>query len=66
MILKETLRNIIKSQRDELLLYDEGVEREKIRQIDLDVPFAIVISGVRRCGKSTLIRQMMKPIFNSI
>jgi len=64
MILKETLRNIIKSQRDELLLYDEGVEREKIRQIDLGVPFAIVISGVRRCGKSTLMRQMMKKLKN--
>lgn len=64
MILKETLRNIIKSQREELSLYEEGVEREKIRQMDLDVPFAIVISGVRRCGKSTLMRQMMKKVKN--
>lgn len=64
MILKETLRNIIKSQREELSLYEEGIGREKIRQIDLDVPFAIVISGVRRCGKSTLMRQMMKKVKN--
>ena len=57
--MKETLRGIVKSQRDELSLFEAGVEREAYTQIRLDMPLAIVLSGVRRCGKSTLLRQLM-------
>jgi hypothetical protein len=59
MLLKETLRAIARSQRDELESLDAGVER-KTDVIDADVPFAVIISGVRRCGKSTLLRQLIK------
>jgi predicted AAA+ superfamily ATPase len=61
-MLKETLRGIVKSQRDELSLFDRGIERELYSQIDLDVPLALVLSGVRRCGKSTLLRQLMEKV----
>ena len=64
MILKETLRSIVRSQRQDLLSADNGIEREKLDEIKIDVPFAIIISGVRRCGKSTLLRQMSKKIKN--
>jgi len=60
MILKETLRDIITSQRKELPLFEKGVEREICSQIQLEIPFALVLSGVRRCGKSTLLRQLME------
>ncbi|MBR9678013.1 MAG: ATP-binding protein [Nanoarchaeota archaeon] len=60
MILKETLRGIVKSQRTSLSTIDYGVKRELINKINLDVPFALVLSGVRRCGKSTLLRQLIK------
>jgi len=60
MILKETLKAIVKAQRRELSSYDPGIEREAFGKIFLDVPFAVVISGIRRCGKSTLLRQVMK------
>jgi predicted AAA+ superfamily ATPase len=60
MILKETLRNIVKAQREDLASYEYGTEREMLGEIELDIPFAIVISGIRRCGKSTLLRQVMK------
>lgn len=59
MILKETLQGIVKSQEEELKLYEKGIEREKLTDIDVNLPFAIIISGVRRCGKSTLLRQLM-------
>jgi hypothetical protein len=65
MILKETLRGIVRTQYRSLKEMEIGVIREKIDQIDLNIPFAIVISGARRCGKSTLLRQLSnkKPKF---
>ncbi len=60
MILKETLRSIVKSQIQEMAVSDTGIEREKLGEIDVSIPFAIIISGIRRCGKSTLLRQVMK------
>ncbi|MBI2451589.1 ATP-binding protein [Candidatus Pacearchaeota archaeon] len=64
MILKETLRKIVRSQKEELVLFEEGIERERLREIDLNIPFAIVLSGIRRSGKSTLLKQLMKKIKN--
>ncbi len=59
---KETLRKIVKLQRGEMSAFDLGVKREEADKIDLEVPFAIVLSGIRRCGKSTLLLQLMKKI----
>ena len=64
MILKEILRNIVRSQREDLSSIDMGIEREKIKKIKLDVPFAVILSGIRRCGKSTLLRQIIKKVKN--
>jgi hypothetical protein len=60
MILKETLRDIVKSQREELSRAEYGTNREELDKIQLGMPFALVISGIRRCGKSTLLRQVMR------
>jgi len=62
MIDKETLRRVVRLQREELLLFEAGIEREDINKIELNIPFAIVLSGIRRCGKSTLLRQLMKKV----
>ncbi|MBN2366184.1 MAG: ATP-binding protein [Calditrichaeota bacterium] len=59
MILKETLREIVRLQRHELEFLTLGTPREKLDQIDLHNPLITIISGVRRCGKSTLLRQIM-------
>lgn len=64
MILKETLRNIARKQKEELLTDDKTVEREKLREINIDINLAIILSGVRRCGKSTLLRQLIKKTDN--
>jgi len=60
MILKNTLKSIVSSQRAEFSLEDLGVKREKLNAIDLDIPYAVILSGIRRCGKSTLLRQLIK------
>ena len=64
MILKETLKQIVKNQKSDLLLFEYGVERECLNQIDFNLPHALVLSGVRRCGKSTLLHQLMERINN--
>ena len=58
MLLKETLRQVAAEQKAELLACEYGVEREELAGIKPNLPFAAVISGVRRCGKSTLLRQL--------
>jgi len=60
MIIKETLRNIVKSQRKDILLVNDSIEREKLKELKVEESFAIILSGVRRCGKSTLLRQMIQ------
>jgi len=62
MIDKETLRRVVRLQREELLLFEAGIEREDTNKIELNAPFAIILSGIRRCGKSTLLRQLMKKV----
>jgi predicted AAA+ superfamily ATPase len=59
MMLKETLRSIVKAQQRELKSSEQGIERAMAQKIDLLLPFAVILSGIRRCGKSTLLRQVM-------
>jgi predicted AAA+ superfamily ATPase len=65
VILKETLRSIVKIQRSELESLEYGVDRTLAKKIDLKLPFAVILSGIRRSGKSTLLRQVMKTTNNS-
>ena len=60
MILKEELREIVRTQRKAIMESEANVAREKTAEIDIGIPFAIIISGIRRCGKSTVIRQLIK------
>lgn len=62
MILKDTLEKIVESQREELLLKRKEVVREKLKQVKLTPGFAVIISGIRRSGKSTLLKQLMSGI----
>ncbi len=57
-MLKETLKEIVLTQRQQLSR-DRTVLREKLKELDTHSPLAAVISGIRRCGKSTLLLQIM-------
>lgn len=62
VILQETIRQVVRSQREELESLEPGIEREALRDVPLDIPFAVILSGIRRCGKSTLLRQLAKEL----
>ncbi|MBU4502531.1 MAG: AAA family ATPase, partial [Nanoarchaeota archaeon] len=60
MILKDTLKKIIKLQKSESENQDIGLQRNLIKNLDMKCPHVLIISGIRRCGKSTLLKQIMK------
>ncbi|MEK6972815.1 MAG: ATP-binding protein [archaeon] len=59
-MLKEKLEKIIVTQKKELALNEKTVIREDLPLVKPVPSFVKVISGIRRCGKSTLLRQLLK------
>jgi predicted AAA+ superfamily ATPase len=59
MMLKETLREVAITQKSEILNSEYGISREKLDDIATNTELAVIISGIRRSGKSTLLRQLM-------
>ncbi len=57
----QQLKEIIFQQKTELEKKDRGIERKSLAHIEkyLKLPHAVVITGVRRCGKSTILSQIM-------
>ena len=53
MILKETLRKIVIDQKTDLEFFEYGTEREGLGSIPLELPHAVIVSGIRRSGKIT-------------
>ena len=64
MILIDTLRNIVIEQRTQLESYEYGTERDDLQRIPIGLPFAVIITGIRRSGKSTLLHQLLKKLPN--
>jgi predicted AAA+ superfamily ATPase len=60
MIRKEDLRTIIKEQHEQLQGEKDTVPRKSFNTPDLSGSQAIVITGVRRSGKSTFLHQLMQ------
>ncbi len=61
MLQKEQLKQVLAEQRAEFLKKNLGVEREALSLVGakLKLPHVIVISGLRRSGKSILMRQIV-------
>src|ERR1700677_3423470 len=60
MTSKGVINQILISQRESLLTRDSGLKREALQTLpDLDA-YAMIVSGIRRCGKSTLLYQLLK------
>ncbi|MEK9143334.1 MAG: AAA family ATPase, partial [Patescibacteria group bacterium] len=56
----EGIRTLLIEQQREFLQKDLGTKRQKLTEITAykDTPFPVVISGLRRAGKSTLLAQL--------
>ncbi|MGA9139571.1 MAG: ATP-binding protein [Methanocella sp.] len=59
MLLREGIKEVVEIQHKEITDLDRGIKRDVIDSIDMKSPLAIIVSGVRRCGKSTLLKQIM-------
>lgn len=59
MIIKETLKEVIISQRELLQRLEQGTAREIEGEIKIEDSFAVIITGIRRCGKSTFLHQLL-------
>lgn len=59
MIRQEEIALVIDSQRDTFLKQDSGFIRDTLTDIPVADSFATIITGIRRCGKSTLLLQLL-------
>lgn len=61
----EDIRTLLLEQRKEFLRADLGTTRQKLTEIKAykDTPFTVVISGLRRAGKSTLLAQLAHSLY---
>lgn len=58
---RDLLRQILFEQQQRILAKPLGIPRENLSQIkeSIKIPHVLVITGMRRVGKSTLLRQIM-------
>jgi hypothetical protein len=61
------LKEIILEQQDTLKKIDKGIERERLHEIQAHVKSShiIIITGIRRCGKSTLLHQIIEKYYDN-
>ncbi len=59
MLLKSTIHEVYFAQKEYLKNCDIGLERELLKDIRLDTDFVIIITGIRRSGKSTFLKQII-------
>jgi len=64
MLLKETLRQILQKQQETLRTLRVEVERTLRAAINMHSKHIVILSGIRRSGKSTLMRQLMEEQIN--
>jgi len=64
---KLLLKEMVVEQRESLLKKEFGVEREWLSKVKkyVELPQIVVISGLRRVGKSTLLKQIMQKYYQN-
>lgn len=60
MIQIEFLREIVEQQRVAIGAKDVGMAREQLLTLPDNKSHALIVSGIRRCGKSTLLFQLLR------
>lgn len=66
MLSDTEIKEIIVRQRETILNKKYGIERSILKEIEskIKLPHVIVLTGLRRSGKSTLLRQIIKKQYN--
>jgi len=64
MITKDLIKLVIEEHKNRVLARDSGIRRDLLQHVlkAMSLKEAIVISGVRRCGKSTILVQVLKEL----
>jgi len=57
--------DLVKEQQETLKGLEDGIKRDSLETLPDLKSHALVISGVRRCGKSTLLRQFIRKLSRS-
>jgi predicted AAA+ superfamily ATPase len=60
MIQIEFLREILEQQKVAIGAKDAGMKREQLQSLPDTRSHALIVSGIRRCGKSTLLFQLLR------
>ncbi len=60
MIRQDEIALVIDSQKETFLKQDSGFTRDALSDIPVADSFATIITGIRRCGKSTLLLQLLR------
>jgi predicted AAA+ superfamily ATPase len=60
MLTQEQISRVIDAQKQVFLSKDIGVPRESLPDVPVLNGFATIITGLRRCGKSTLLLQLLQ------
>jgi len=66
MLSETEIKEIIARQRETILNKKYGIERGVLREVEskIKLPHIVVLTGLRRSGKSTLLRQLIKKRYN--
>ncbi|MBI1972936.1 AAA family ATPase, partial [Candidatus Woesearchaeota archaeon] len=61
MLSEEQIKEVLIRQREIILSKEYGVERTALKEIEakIKLPHVVVVTGLRRSGKSTLLRQVI-------
>jgi predicted AAA+ superfamily ATPase len=66
MVLKSDVKIAFKQQQLLLKGKPNGEWREKLAQVSLSKEFVLIITGIRRCGKSTFMQQLINKLKSSV
>ncbi|MFN8255233.1 MAG: ATP-binding protein [Bacteroidales bacterium] len=65
---KDLIKEILIEQHAKIIASENGIERNLLNELDqkLKIPHVLIISGIRRSGKSTLMRQIISRYYNEL
>jgi predicted AAA+ superfamily ATPase len=64
MLLQEQIAQVIDNQQETFVRQPSGIQREMLPQVPCINNYATIITGIRRCGKSTLMLQVLRQKFD--